>query len=69
MGERYGRGQTFEITAKNASRKNKYVQSARLNGKALNSFLFSASELLKGGKLELEMGAQPNKNWGVAENN
>ncbi|WP_303919019.1 GH92 family glycosyl hydrolase [Draconibacterium sediminis] len=69
LGERYGRGQTFEITAKNASRKNKYVQSARLNGKDLNSFLFPASELLKGGKLELEMGAQPNKNWGVAENN
>jgi putative alpha-1,2-mannosidase len=69
LGERYGRGQTFEIIAKNASRKNKYVQSARLNGKVLNSFLFPASELLKGGKLELEMGGQPNKNWGVSEIN
>lgn len=69
LGERYGRGQTFQISAKNASRKNKYVQSARLNGKALNSFLFPASELLKGGQLELEMGDQPNKNWGVSENN
>ncbi len=69
LGERYGRGQKFEIIAKNASRKNKYVQSARLNGKALNSFLFPASELLKGGQLELEMGDQPNKNWGVSEYN
>ena len=69
LGERYGRGQNFEINAKNASRKNKYVQSARLNGKVLNSFLFPASELLKGGKLELEMGDRPNKTWGVSENN
>ncbi|WP_319591045.1 GH92 family glycosyl hydrolase [uncultured Draconibacterium sp.] len=69
LGERYGRGQKFEITAKKASRKNIYVQSARLNGKVLNSFLFPASELLKGGQLELEMGDQPNKNWGVSEIN
>lgn len=68
LGERYDRGQKFEILAKNASRKNKYVQSAHLNGKALNSFLFPASELLKGGKLELEMGDRPNKTWGVSEN-
>ena len=35
------------------------------NGKVLQDFKFSASELLKGGKLELEMGAEPNKNWGI----
>tara|TARA_R110002050_G_scaffold274106_2_gene418380 strand:+ start:7896 stop:11039 length:3144 start_codon:yes stop_codon:yes gene_type:complete len=65
LGERYDRGRDFEIIAKNTSRKNKYVQSAQLNGKSLNSFLFPASELLKGGKLELVMGDQPNENWGV----
>jgi len=66
LGERYGRGKTFVVEAKNASRLNKYVQSAKLNGAALKSFKFSAAELLKGGKLELEMGPEPNENWGIS---
>jgi len=65
LGGRYGRGNTFVIEAKNASRLNKYVQRAKLNGKVLNNFWFPAEELLKGGTLELEMGAEPNKNWGT----
>jgi predicted alpha-1,2-mannosidase len=65
LGKRYGRGKQFTIEAHNASRKNKYVQSAQLNGKKLESFSFPASELLKGGSLILEMGDQPNKNWGI----
>ena len=44
---------------------NKYIQSATLNDKILNSCWFPASELLKGGKLILEMGPEPNKNWGI----
>lgn len=66
LGERYNRGKTFTIEAKNASRKNKYVQSAILNGKKLNKFFFPASELLKGGELILEMGDKPNKSWGIS---
>jgi putative alpha-1,2-mannosidase len=65
LGERYGRGKTFTIEAKNASRNNMYVQKATLNGKALSAFYFPASELLKGGSLVLEMGDTPNKAWGV----
>src|SRR5690606_27004784 len=68
LGERYGRGEQFVIEAKNASRKNKYVQSAILNGEPLNTMWFPASELLKGGKLELVMGDQPNKSWGLLSN-
>ncbi|MCS3214494.1 glycoside hydrolase family 92 protein [Bacteroides thetaiotaomicron] len=49
----------------NTSRENKYIQSAKLNGKKLSSFKFPAKELLKGGTLELEMGNRPNKNWGI----
>ena len=66
MGNRFGRGEKFVIDAIGASRINKYVQSARLNGAELNSFYFPANELLKGGKLELNMGPEPNKNWGVS---
>lgn len=65
LGNRYGRGKQFIIKSNNASRNNKYVQSAKLNGKQLNSFKFPASELLKGGTLELEMGDEPNVKWGV----
>lgn len=65
LGKRYGRGGKFTIKANNTSRKNIYVQSAKLNGRRLNSFKFSAKELLKGGKLELEMGPTANKSWGV----
>jgi len=61
---RYGRGDKFVIAAKNASRLNKYVQSATLNGKKLESFRFPAGELLKGGELILEMGPEPNEEWG-----
>ena len=62
---REGRGEQFVIKANGASRKNIYVQSAKLNGKEWNSFKFPASELLGGGTLELEMGPEPNKEWGL----
>ena len=61
---RYGRGESFTIQAKNTSNTNIYVQSAKLNGVPLNDFKFPVSELLKGGDLVLEMGAEPNKLWG-----
>lgn len=65
LGEKYNRGKQFTIEARNTSRKNRYVQSAMLNGKKLDSFSFPASELLKGGDLILEMGEKPNTNWGI----
>lgn len=67
LGNRYGRGKTFIIEAKNTSFSNKYVQSATLNGKPLHNFWFPAEELLKGGELILEMGLEPNKKWGVSK--
>ncbi len=65
LGNQYNRGKRFVIEAKNNSFNNKYVQSATLNGKELKNFWFPASELLKGGKLELQMGPKPNINWGI----
>jgi predicted alpha-1,2-mannosidase len=65
LNNRYDRGKTFTIEARNTSRKNKYVQSARLNGKKIKTFWFPARELLKGGQLILEMGPEPNKKWGI----
>ncbi|MBV5311958.1 MAG: GH92 family glycosyl hydrolase [Prolixibacteraceae bacterium] len=65
LGQRFGRGKKFVIEAKNASRLNKFVQNATLNGQPLQSFFFPASELLKGGSLVLEMGPEPNMEWGI----
>ena len=58
-------GKTFEIKANNASAENKYIQSARLNGKELNQAWFNHSDIMDGGVLELEMGPKANKAWGV----
>lgn len=66
LGGRFGRGKKFTIIAKDASRKNMYVQSVILNGHPLNSFKFPASELLKGGSHVLKMGPEPNKSWGIS---
>lgn len=65
LGEQYGRGKTFMITAKNVSKHNRYIQRATLNGRPLQSFRFPAAELLKGGQLTLEMGDVPNRKWGL----
>ena len=59
-----GNNKTFVIEAKNVSEKNKYVQSAFLNGKPLNKSWFEHADLVKGGTLVLNMGPRPNKQWG-----
>ncbi len=58
-----GNGKTFEVVCLNYSQENKYIQSAKLNGKEWNKSWFSHADLMKGGKLELVMGKYPNKNW------
>ncbi len=61
-----GDGKTFVIEARDVSSKNKYIQSARLNGKPLNSPWFNHSDLVTGGTLVLQMGPRPNEEWGGA---
>lgn len=58
-------GKKFRLIAKGASVENKYIQSAKLNGKVINTPWFNHSDLIGGGTLELEMGPKPNKRWGV----
>lgn len=59
-------GKTFTITARNVSERNKYIQSAELNGRPLNKPWFTHTDLVSGGTLLLEMGPRPNPNWGSA---
>ena len=61
-----GGGKTFVVEAKGVSDRNKYIQSASLNGQPLNKPWFSHADLVKGGSLVLVMGARPNENWGRA---
>lgn len=60
-----GAGKKFTVVAKNNSDRNIYVQSARLNGKALKNSYIDFNDIRHGGTLELVMGPKPSK-WGAA---
>ncbi|OQY00356.1 MAG: hypothetical protein B6I20_08815, partial [Bacteroidetes bacterium 4572_117] len=56
-------GNIFIIEAENVSEKNIYIQSAKLNGKEYTKSYIAHNEILEGGTLSFEMGAEPNKEW------
>jgi predicted alpha-1,2-mannosidase len=58
-------GKQFTMIANKCSVQNKYIQSAKFNGKTIDTPWFSHEQLVAGGKLELEMGPFPNKKWGL----
>ena len=60
-------GNAFTLKANNASWNNKYIQSAKINGRTLNTPKISHKDIMNGGILELEMGNRPNKQWGIGE--
>lgn len=69
LNKAYYAGEKFEIETQNNSDKNRYIQAATLNGAELNQAWFYHKELVKGGKLSLEMGPKPNTAWaGKPEN-
>jgi len=63
----YYKGKEFVIKTYNNSAENCYIQKAALNGNPLNEFWFRHKDFAKGGILEIWLGAEPNKNWGVAQ--
>ncbi len=63
---RMGHGRVLEIDARNNSARNKYIQSATLNGKPWNRPWFSQADIAGGARLVLTMGPRPNKAWGAA---
>jgi putative alpha-1,2-mannosidase len=58
-----GGGRTFVVEAPDASQTNQYVQSATLDGRALNRAWLRHEEIARGGRLMLRMGAKPSL-WG-----
>lgn len=57
-------GKTFSIVVKNNGKKNKYIESVSLNGKALNIPFFNHQDIVNGGTMEIKMTDHPTK-WGV----
>ncbi len=64
-----GNGKKFKIVAENAGPQNKYIQSAKLNGKNWDKPWFSHDDLKNGGDLQLIMGPKANKTWGAKPEN
>lgn len=58
-------GNTFRIVAHNQSPRHKYIHAAALNGKNHTVPRLDHAALAAGGTLELTMGLEPNKDWGV----
>jgi predicted alpha-1,2-mannosidase len=57
-------GKLFTILANHVSARNKFIQSAELNGKPLDRPWFPHAAIANGGTLVLEMGDRPNTKWG-----
>ncbi|RYY55108.1 MAG: glycoside hydrolase family 92 protein [Chitinophagaceae bacterium] len=60
----YAKGKTFTVVARDNKPGNIYIRSARLNGKPYNKCYIDHADIARGGVLELQMGNQPNKDWG-----
>jgi predicted alpha-1,2-mannosidase len=63
LSKKYYGGKTFTIKARNVSPENIYIQSATLNGKPLNQWWIRQKDVVKGGKLVLDLGPEPNEDW------
>lgn len=56
-------GKQFSILAKGVSAKNSYIKSATLNGQAYPFSYLKHSDIMQGGRLELEMSDKPDSDW------
>lgn len=57
-------GKKFTVLAKGASRTNKYIQRAYINGEEIFTPFISHEQIMSGATLELELSELPNKQWG-----
>lgn len=57
-------GKTFTVQTVHNSAENKYIQRITLNGKPYNHSYIRHADILKGGTLSIEMGSQPNYDFG-----
>ena len=62
-------GKSFVVRTRGISDRNIYIQSATLNGKRYDKSFLTHDDLMPGGELVFEMGAQPNLKWGTGVGN
>jgi len=62
-------GKKFTITAPNNNDKNVYIKGAKLNGKSYAKAFVTYQDIMKGGTLQFDMSATPNKGFGKAPKN
>lgn len=61
LSKKYYSGKTFEIDTRRSSTDQRYLQRIRLNGKPFNTVQLPFAEIVKGGRLTLDAGSQPNE--------
>jgi predicted alpha-1,2-mannosidase len=59
-----GNGKILSVKAVDVSARNKYIQSATLNGQPWTKPWFAHADIAQGGELILQMGSHPNPAWG-----
>lgn len=64
---RVAAGKSFTVRARGNGPANRYIQSARLNGKPFTRTWISHDTIRAGGVLEFRMGPKPNEEWGKSE--
>jgi len=62
-------GKTFTVIADRISKKNKFIESVRLNGKPLDRSYITHNDIINGGTLEFVMSKKPNKSWAIEQKN
>ena len=62
-----GGGRQLVVEAKDNSPQNRYIQSVTLNVKPYDKVWFNHSEIANGGSIVFQMGSEPNKQFGAAE--
>ena len=66
LDQKYYSGKKIIIRTENNSPTNKFIQTATLNGTALNKSWVYHKDIIKGAVLSFKMGNKPNKLWGSA---
>ncbi len=60
-----GNGKTFHLKTVNNGPSNQYIQSIKLNGQPYTRSYLLHKDLMNGGELEIQMGKEPSKTFGV----
>ena len=62
-----GGGKSFTVRAKNVSKENRHIKSAKLNGESYGKSYITHGDIVAGGEIVFEMSSKPNRKWGSGE--